>query len=61
MTQELGFEKEFVRKQLTLTTLAPDIQNRALTGQLPDRCSVKQLIEASQFLSWDEQRTYPRL
>lgn len=52
VAEENNINYTMMLRKLTLTTLAPDIQKLALTGELSDRVSFKRLLEASRELSW---------
>ena len=58
LAERLGMSTSYVRKYLPLINLSPDILKRALTGQLPPRITLLNLLEAAKHLDWMKQSAY---
>ncbi len=58
---QLGISSQVMLRRITLITLAPAIQKQILTGALPPRINLKQLIEVSRILAWNNQMKFLQL
>lgn len=58
LAKQSGFSDRYLSSHLALTGLAPDILHRALSGTLPSSATLRNLEEASGYLSWDLQRRH---
>ncbi len=61
LADQLGISSQVMLRRITLITLAPAIQKQILTGALPPRINLKQLIEASRILAWNNQMKFLQL
>ena len=58
LAKQCGYTDRYLSRHLALTGLAPDILHRVLTGNIPSAISLQDLMEASEYLSWERQRTH---
>jgi len=58
LTHVLNGSESRVRKYLPLIHLSPELLKRALTGNLPSRVTLMNLLEAVRSLDWSKQANY---
>jgi len=56
-----GLNASRTHKYLSLISLRPAILKRALTGHLPPRATLTNLLQAAEYLDWQTQRIYLNL
>jgi site-specific DNA recombinase len=61
LANQLGTTASRIHKYLSLINLSPVILKRALTGHLPPRVTLTNLLQAAAHLDWEAQHTYLNL
>ena len=61
LATQLNTTPSRIHKYLPLINLSPAILKRALTGHLPPRVTLTNLLQAAAHLDWEAQHTYLHL